>query len=45
MGWHEDAYRWFDLICHQIQQQRSSLHSKQLEMRFQQKALEEYAAM
>ena len=45
MGWHEDAYTRFDLICRRIQQQRSSLHSKQLEQRFQQKALEEYATM
>ena len=45
MGWHEAAYTRFDLICRRIQQQRSSLHSKQLEQRSQQKALEEYATM
>jgi hypothetical protein len=45
MGWHEDAYTPFDLICRRTQQQCSSIHSTQLELRFQKKALEEYATM
>jgi len=45
MGWHEDAYTRFDLICRRIQQQRITLQSKQLELRFQQKATEEYATV
>jgi hypothetical protein len=45
MGWHEDAYTRFDYICRRTQQQRSSPHSTQLELRFQKKALEEYATM
>ena len=45
MGWHEAAYTQFDLICRRIQQQRSTIQSNQLELQFQQKALEEYATM
>jgi hypothetical protein len=45
MGCHEDAYKWFDLICQRIQQQRSTIQSKQLELHFQQQATEEYANM
>jgi hypothetical protein len=45
MGWHEDAYKRFDLICRRIQHQRSSIQSKHLELHFQQKAMEEYATM
>jgi hypothetical protein len=45
MGWHEDAYKWFDLICQWIQQQHSTIQSKQLELHFQQQASEEYATM
>jgi hypothetical protein len=45
MGWHEDAYKQFDSICRRVQQQRSTIQSKQLELRFQQKATEEYATI
>jgi hypothetical protein len=45
MGWHEDAYTRYDYICRWTQQQRSSPHSTQLELRFQKKALQEYATM
>jgi hypothetical protein len=45
MGWHEDAYTWFDLISRRTQQQCSSIHSTQLELCSQKKALEEYATM
>lgn len=45
MGWHEDAYKRFDLLCRRIQLQRGTNKSKQLEIHFQQKALEEYATM
>jgi hypothetical protein len=45
MGWHEDAYSRFDIICRKIQKQRNSAQSKQLEAVFQQKATKEYASM
>ncbi len=45
MGWHEDAYSRFDIICRNIQRQRNSPQSKQLEIAFQQKATAEYATM
>jgi hypothetical protein len=45
MGWHEDAYTRFDIICRTIQGQRNSAQSKRLEVVFQQKATAEYATM
>jgi hypothetical protein len=45
MGWHEDAYTRFDILCRTIQQQRNSAQSKRLEVTFQRKATEEYATM
>jgi hypothetical protein len=45
MGWHEDAYTRFDLLCRNIQIQRGSSQSKDLEASFQQKATKEYATM
>jgi hypothetical protein len=45
MGWHDDAYTRFDLICRTIKSQHTSEQSKQLEIAFQQKATEEYATM
>jgi hypothetical protein len=45
MGWDDEAYKRFDLICLRIQQQRSTIQSQQLEIRFQEKASEEYATM
>jgi hypothetical protein len=38
MGWHEEAYSWFDQICHHINQQRANVHSKHLKLTFQQHA-------
>jgi hypothetical protein len=45
MGWHEDAYSRFDILCRNIQKQRNSPQSKQLETVFQQKATKEYATL
>jgi hypothetical protein len=40
MGWHEDASKRSDLLCHLIQLQHGTNHSNQLELCFQQKVLE-----
>jgi hypothetical protein len=45
MGWHEDAYKRFDLVCRSIKIQRSTQQSMQLKLRFQQKATNEYATL
>ena len=45
MGWSEDAYKRFDLLCQRIKNQRTTNQSKQLEIRFQQMATEECLTM
>ena len=45
MGWEDAAYTRFDTICHRIQAQRETTHSKNLEQTFQEKATLEYATL